>query len=130
MRASWPTLPGLYRKPVAPASVCMVPPPPLEILEKSHIPMLPPCRRLCSTGPLVITVPPVNNTGYWLISFYDSYLAEYAVVGTRNTGNGGGKWLLTPPGYTGDTYGFDADYIIEAPTNQSVLLGRIGEWCS
>lgn len=80
-----------------------------------------------STGPLVFTVPPADEEGYWLISFYEAYLSEFAVVGTRATGNGGGKWLLIPPGYAGNTAGFDASHVIQAPTAQGVVLGRIGE---
>ncbi|GAB4812974.1 hypothetical protein N2152v2_000020 [Parachlorella kessleri] len=78
-------------------------------------------------GPIVLTVPPTEEEGYWIISFYDAYLAQFAVVGTRNTGNEGGKWLLVPPNYNGSTAGFDADHIIESPNTQGFALARVAK---
>ncbi|AQA04927.1 cell envelope protein [Mycobacterium sp. MS1601] len=55
------------------------------------------------TEPLVLTVPPVAQDRYYSLQFIDGYTSNIAYVGSRTTGNGGGKYLLTGPNWQGDT---------------------------
>lgn len=45
------------------------------------------------TEPLVLSVPPIEKERYFSIQFVDSYTYNFAYVGSRATGNGGGKFL-------------------------------------
>jgi hypothetical protein len=49
------------------------------------------------TEPLVLTVPPVEQDRYFSLQFVDQYTANFAYVGSRTTGNSGGKYLLAGP---------------------------------
>ena len=49
------------------------------------------------TEPLVLTVPPVEQDRYYSLQFVDLYTYNFAYVGSRTTGNGGGKYLLAGP---------------------------------
>lgn len=53
--------------------------------------------------PLVITVPVVPAGRYFSAQFIDMYTFNFAYVGTRTTGNGGGSFLLAGPGWQGET---------------------------
>ncbi|MGA5463858.1 DUF1254 domain-containing protein [Mycobacterium sp. NPDC050041] len=53
--------------------------------------------------PLVLTVPPIDAGRYYSLQFIDAYTFNVDYVGTRTTGNDGGRYLLTGPGWTGDT---------------------------
>jgi hypothetical protein len=52
--------------------------------------------------PLVLTVPPIEKDRYFSIQFIDAYTYNFAYAGSRTTGNGGGKFLLAGPGWTGE----------------------------
>jgi hypothetical protein len=52
--------------------------------------------------PLVLTVPPIQQDRYYSLQFVDGYTYNFAYVGSRTTGNGGGKYLLAGPGWKGD----------------------------
>ena len=63
------------------------------------------------------------------ICIYDAFYEEPAVLGTRATGNGGGRWLLVGPGYQeGSVAGFPADQVLRTSTVHGFLLGRISEF--
>ncbi len=47
--------------------------------------------------PLVLTVPPIEQDRYYSLQFVDGYTYNFAYVGSRTTGNGGGKYLLAGP---------------------------------
>ena len=47
--------------------------------------------------PLVLTVPPIEQDRYYSLQFVDLYTYNLAYVGSRTTGNGGGKYLLAGP---------------------------------
>ena len=49
------------------------------------------------TEPLVLTVPPIEQDRYYSLQFVDGYTYNFAYVGSRTTGNGGGKYLLAGP---------------------------------
>ncbi|MGB2922242.1 MAG: DUF1254 domain-containing protein, partial [Mycobacterium sp.] len=40
--------------------------------------------------PLVLTVPPIQQDRYFSVQFVDAYTYNFAYVGSRTTGNGGG----------------------------------------
>lgn len=52
--------------------------------------------------PLVLTVPPIEQDRYYSLQFIDGYTYNFAYVGSRTTGNGGGKYLLAGPDWNGD----------------------------
>jgi hypothetical protein len=54
------------------------------------------------TEPLVLTVPPIDQDRYYSLQFVDGYTYNFAYVGSRTTGNGGGKYLLAGPGWQGE----------------------------
>jgi hypothetical protein len=52
--------------------------------------------------PLVLTVPPIQQDRYYSLQFVDGYTYNFAYVGSRTTGNGGGKYLLAGPNWKGN----------------------------
>ena len=52
--------------------------------------------------PLVLTVPPIEQDRYYSLQFVDGYTYNFSYVGSRTTGNGGGKYLLAGPNWKGD----------------------------
>jgi hypothetical protein len=55
------------------------------------------------TEPLVLTIPEIDKERYFSIQFVDLYTFNYAYIGTRTTGNGGGHYLLAGPNWNGPT---------------------------
>ena len=55
------------------------------------------------TEPFVLTVPPVEKERYFSIQLIDLYTHNFAYIGSRTTGNGGGHFLIAGPGWQGDT---------------------------
>jgi hypothetical protein len=53
--------------------------------------------------PVVITVPTVDEGRYYSVQLIDQYTYNFDYIGTRATGNGGGSYMVTPPGWTGET---------------------------
>ncbi len=53
--------------------------------------------------PLVLTVPPIEAGRYYSLQFIDAYTFNVDYVGSRTTGNGGGRYLLAGPGWHRDT---------------------------
>ena len=52
--------------------------------------------------PQVLTVPPIEQNRYYSLQFVDSYTYNFAYVGSRTTGNGGGRYLLAGPNWKGN----------------------------
>ncbi len=52
--------------------------------------------------PLVLTVPPIAQDRYYSLQFVDGYTYNFAYLGSRTTGNGGGKYLLAGPNWKGE----------------------------
>ena len=50
----------------------------------------------------MLTVPPIEQNRYYSLQFVDGYTYNFAYVGSRTTGNGGGKYLLAGPNWKGD----------------------------
>lgn len=50
--------------------------------------------------PMVLTVPPIEEGRYWSFQVIDLFTHNFAYLGTRATGNGGGSYLLSGPGWS------------------------------
>ncbi|MDO7835607.1 DUF1254 domain-containing protein [Sphingobium sp. HBC34] len=73
--------------------------------------------------PLVLTVPAFPDR-YFSVQFSDFYMHNYAWLGTRTTGQGGGRYLLAGPDWSGETPdGVDA--VIPCDTAISYFIIRI-----
>jgi hypothetical protein len=75
------------------------------------------------TEPLVFTVPEIEPGRYYSLQFIDAYTHNFAYVGTRATGNGGGAYLLAGPRWQGETpAGIEA--VIRSETDFAFVLYR------
>ncbi|CAA0136480.1 Uncharacterised protein [Mycolicibacterium vanbaalenii] len=73
--------------------------------------------------PLVLTVPPIQQDRYFSVQFVDAYTYNFAYVGSRTTGNGGGTYLLAGPNWDGEKPG-GVDEVIRSDTELAFLLFR------
>lgn len=73
--------------------------------------------------PLVLTVPPIEQDRYYSLQFIDGYTYNFAYVGSRTTGNGGGRYLLAGPGWEGQKPD-GIDEIIHSDTDLAFVLYR------
>jgi len=71
------------------------------------------------TEPMVLTVPPTDEGRYFSIEFFDLYSHAVDYIGTRTTGNDGGQFLITGPGWEGEvpdgitkTYEFETELML------------------
>jgi hypothetical protein len=55
------------------------------------------------TEPMVLVVPPIEENRYFSIQLIDVYTHNFAYVGSRTTGNGGGNYLIAGPTWEGET---------------------------
>jgi len=75
------------------------------------------------TEPLVLTVPPIEQDRYYSLQFVDGYTYNMAYVGSRTTGNGGGKYLLAGPNWKGNKPDGIND-VIRSDTDLMLVLYR------
>lgn len=75
------------------------------------------------TEPLVLTVPPIQQDRYYSLQFIDGYTYNFAYVGSRTTGNGGGTYLLAGPGWQGEKPE-GVDEVIRSDTELAFVLYR------
>lgn len=75
------------------------------------------------TEPLVLTVPPIEQDRYYSLQFIDGYTYNVDYVGSRTTGNGGGKYLLAGPNWKG-TQPKGVDKVIRSDTDLAMVLYR------
>ncbi|MCV7423623.1 DUF1254 domain-containing protein [Mycobacterium yunnanensis] len=73
--------------------------------------------------PLVFTVPPIDQDRYFSLQFVDQYTANFAYVGSRTTGNSGGKYLLAGPNWTGEKPA-GVNEVIRSDTELALVLYR------
>jgi hypothetical protein len=73
--------------------------------------------------PLVLTVPPVEQDRYYSLQFIDGYTYNVDYVGSRTTGNGGGRYLLAGPNWEGATPE-GVDKVIRSDTELALVLYR------
>src|SRR3954463_8932941 len=52
--------------------------------------------------PCVLTVPPIEKERYFSIQLIDAYTFNFAYIGSRSTGNGGGSYLIAGPDWKGE----------------------------
>lgn len=52
--------------------------------------------------PLVLTVPPIEARRYFSIQLVDAYTHNFDYLGSRTTGNGGGRFLVAGPRWKGE----------------------------
>jgi hypothetical protein len=52
-------------------------------------------------GPMVLCVPPFPDR-YFSVAILDAYFNNFAIISPRTYGNGGGNFLLVPPGWSGE----------------------------
>ncbi len=77
-------------------------------------------------GPIALELPDMGDR-YHVFGFLDAWTNPFAHVGTRTIGNGGGRVLITPPGWTGTV---PAEFAapgrhLRAPTRWLWLIARI-----
>lgn len=75
------------------------------------------------TEPLVLTVPPIEQNRYYSLQFIDLYTYNMAYVGSRTTGNGGGKYLLAGPNWKGEKPQ-GVNEVIRSDTDLALVLYR------
>ncbi len=76
-----------------------------------------------SKDAVVIIVPPIEDKRYWVFQLMDVYSNNFAYLGSRTTGWGGGKYLLTGPNWEGKIPdGFEQ---VKSTTDLCAVLGRI-----
>ncbi|MFG1931980.1 DUF1254 domain-containing protein [Mycobacterium sp. NPDC048908] len=73
--------------------------------------------------PLVLTVPPIEQDRYYSLQFVDLYTYNMAYVGSRTTGNGGGKYLLVGPNWKGNKPD-GINEVIQSDTELALVLYR------
>ncbi|GAB08526.1 hypothetical protein GOARA_012_00760 [Gordonia araii NBRC 100433] len=73
--------------------------------------------------PLVLSLPKVEEGRYFSVSFIDGYTYDYEMLGSRTTGNGGGKYLLVGPNWQGEKPA-GVVKVIRANTELSLVLFR------
>lgn len=76
-----------------------------------------------SVSPVVLSVPPIPGR-YWSIALVDAWFYNFEYVGSRTTGQGGGRWLIVGPHWRGPTPA-GVTRVIRAPTNSVNLYQRI-----
>jgi hypothetical protein len=73
--------------------------------------------------PMVLTVPPIEQDRYYSLQFIDLYTYNIAYVGSRTTGNGGGKYLLAGPNWQGEKPE-GINEVIRSDTDLAMVLYR------
>jgi hypothetical protein len=73
--------------------------------------------------PVVITVPKIDAKRYFVFQLMDLYTYNFAYIGTRATGNGGGNYMITGPGWHG-TNPAGITEIIPCETSFASVVGR------
>lgn len=75
------------------------------------------------TEPVVLTLPPIEKDRYYSVQLVDLYTFNFAYLGTRTTGNDGGKFLIAGPDWSG-TAPPGIDKVIRAETQFVFALYR------
>jgi hypothetical protein len=75
------------------------------------------------TEPRVIEVP-VTDDRYFVVQLVDMFTYNYGYVGTRTTGNAGGRYMIAGPGWNGAVPG-GIDNVFAANSDYVFALGRV-----
>ena len=73
--------------------------------------------------PVVLTLPPIEKDRYYSVQLVDLYTFNFAYLGTRATGNGGGRFLIAGPDWNGAVPA-GLDKVIRAETQFVFALYR------
>lgn len=73
--------------------------------------------------PIVLSVPEIDEGRYFSIQLIDLYTHNFAYIGSRTTGNGGGHFLIAGPGWKGEVPG-KLTKVIRSETEFAVALYR------
>jgi hypothetical protein len=73
--------------------------------------------------PVVFSIPEIGDGRYWSVQLIDLYTHNFAYLGTRATGNGGGNFLIAGPGWQGETPD-GIDKVIRCETELALALFR------
>ncbi len=73
--------------------------------------------------PLVLTAPSIEKERYFSIQLIDLYTHNFAYIGSRTTGNGGGKFLVAGPGWKGEKPS-GIDKVIQSETELVLAVYR------
>jgi hypothetical protein len=52
--------------------------------------------------PIVLTIPPIDKDRYFSVQLIDSYTHNFDYIGSRTTGNGGGRFMVAGPSWKGE----------------------------
>lgn len=74
--------------------------------------------------PIVLSVPPIPDERYYTLEIAGFDSDNFAYVGKRTHGNGGGNYAIVPPGWEGELP-TDVEYLAENPTPWFLILARI-----
>ncbi|MFD4840902.1 DUF1254 domain-containing protein [Achromobacter sp. NPDC058515] len=72
--------------------------------------------------PVVITVPPMEKRRYFVLQLMDLYTYNFAYIGSRATGNGGGNFLIAGPRWKGKV----PSGIAKVITSETELVNVVG----
>jgi len=76
--------------------------------------------------PLVLTIPPMDPDRYFSVQLVDAYTHNFDYIGTRTTGNDGGRYLLAGPDWTGDVpEGIDGVYHSESQVGIAIYRTQL-----
>lgn len=73
--------------------------------------------------PVVVTVPPIGGGRYYALQLMDLYTHNFGYIGSRSTGNGGGRFLVAGPGWNGKTPA-GITKVFRSETELANLVGR------
>jgi hypothetical protein len=73
--------------------------------------------------PIVITVPKMEPNRYFVFQLMDLFTFNFAYIGSRTTGNDGGNFLITGPGWKG-TAPKGINKVISSETSLLSVVGR------
>lgn len=76
-----------------------------------------------SSTPMVLEVPPIPNR-YFSFALVDAYFYNFDYIGSRTTGQKGGKYLIVGPNWNGEKPR-GIDKVVQAPTNSINIYQRI-----
>ncbi|WP_431241405.1 DUF1254 domain-containing protein [Flavobacterium sp. P21] len=76
-----------------------------------------------SNEPVILDVPKIEDSRYYVMQFVDLYTFNYEYVGSRATGNQPGKYLIAGPDWKGETPK-GINKVLHSETNLIFLVGR------
>ena len=72
---------------------------------------------------MVLTLPAIEKNRYYSVQLVDLYTYNFGYLGTRTTGNAGGRFLVAGPGWKGETPK-GVDKVIRADTEIALAIYR------